>query len=95
MTFLGNFWTASMRLYMRTARKTQSVTRPGEVDMSEIMKGNKVQGKLRAPKQNAADRVCVERGCTTRLSTYNKREYCYAHAPTKFPRLRGRVAPES
>ena len=65
------------------------------MSMSEIMKGNRVQGKLRAPKQNAANRVCVEKGCTTKLSTYNKREHCYAHAPTKFPRLRGRVAPES
>jgi hypothetical protein len=52
--------------------------------MSEILKGNKVQGKLRAPR--ALDEM---------LSRYNKRTYCYAHAPTRFPRLRGRVVPES
>lgn len=84
-----------MRQYDRTDRIARPVTEPGEDDMSEIMKGNRVQGKLRAPKQNDANRVCVEKGCVTKLSTYNKREHCYAHAPTRFPRLRGRVAPES
>ncbi len=63
--------------------------------MSEIMKGNRVQGKLRAPKKHEGVRVCEERQCSTRLSSYNKRDYCYAHAPTRFPRLRGRVVPES
>ena len=95
MTFPGNFSTASVRLYERTDRRMTQSPKLGEGDMSEIMKGNKVQGKLRAPKQNAANRVCVEKACTTKLSTYNKRDHCYAHAPTKFPRLRGRVAPES
>ncbi len=63
--------------------------------MSEIMKGNRVKAKLRAPKRNVAERVCIEKGCATKLSTYNKRDHCFAHAPTRFPRLRGRVAPES
>lgn len=63
--------------------------------MSEIMKGNRVQGKLRAPRQHDADRRCEQDGCATLLSRYNKRSYCYAHAPTRFPRLRGRVVPES
>lgn len=63
--------------------------------MSEIMKGNRVQGKLRAPRQHDTDRRCEDDGCDTLLSRYNKRTYCYAHAPTRFPRLRGRVAPDS
>jgi hypothetical protein len=63
--------------------------------MSEIMKGNRVQGKLRAPKQIEGVRVCAETRCETKLSSYNKRDHCYAHAPTRFPRLRGRVAPEA
>lgn len=71
------------------------VARPQEVQMSEIMKGNRVLGKLRAPKTHDGVRVCIEKECPTRLSTYNKRDHCYAHAPTRFPRLRGRVAPES
>jgi len=70
---------------------------PGEVDdgMSEIMKGNKVQAKLRAPRQLDGIRVCEHDGCETVLSRYNKRSYCYTHTPTRFPRLRGRVVPES
>jgi hypothetical protein len=63
--------------------------------MSEIMRGNKVKGKTRAPKTHDENRVCEHDRCETLLSRYNKRSYCYAHAPTRFPRLRGRVAPES
>jgi hypothetical protein len=63
--------------------------------MSDTMRGNRIKGKLRAPKTHAEGRVCANEGCTTLLSRYNKREHCYAHAPTRYPRLRGRVAPES
>lgn len=35
-------------------------------------------------------RVCKYPGCETRLSTYNRREKCWAHAEMKVPRLRGR-----
>ena len=63
--------------------------------MSDILKGSRLKGSARAPKVNDDKRTCVEDGCTTTLSKYNKREHCYAHAPTKFPRLRGRVVPES
>jgi hypothetical protein len=63
--------------------------------MSEIMKGNKVQGRTRAPKQLDGIRVCEHDGCETLLSRYNKRTHCYTHTPTRFPRLRGRVVPES
>ena len=63
--------------------------------MSEILKGNRVTGKLRAPRSQEGERLCGHRGCTTRLSRYNSREFCYAHAPTRFPRLRGRVVRET
>jgi len=63
--------------------------------MADTLKGNKILGTTRAPKVHGTDRVCVHEGCTTKLSQYNKREHCYAHAPTRFPRLRGRVVPES
>jgi hypothetical protein len=59
------------------------------------LRGNKIRGKLRAPRANDEERTCVHKGCDTRLSRYNKREHCYAHAPTKFPRLRGRVVAET
>ena len=38
---------------------------------------------------------CRHPGCPTLLSRYNNREFCYAHAPTRFPRLRGRVVRET
>jgi len=63
--------------------------------MADTLKGNRITGTNRAPKVHAFGRECVHEGCTTKLSRYNKREYCYAHAPTRFPRLRGRVVPES
>lgn len=63
--------------------------------MSDILKGNRIKGKLRAPKATDGQRRCKEKGCDTLLSRYNKRDHCYAHAPTRYPRLRGRVAPES
>ncbi|MDX1689579.1 MAG: hypothetical protein R3290_01015 [Acidimicrobiia bacterium] len=63
--------------------------------MSDIMKGSRLKGTARAPKVHEGKRTCVEDGCGTTLSQYNKREYCYAHAPTRFPRLRGRVVTDS
>lgn len=63
--------------------------------MSDILKGRRLKGTARAPKVHEGKRQCIQEDCTTTLSQYNKREYCYAHAPTKFPRLRGRVVTES
>jgi len=55
------------------------------------LKGRKFTGATRAPKTYSDDRTCAESSCETRLSQYNRREWCYAHAPTKYPRLRGRI----
>ncbi len=60
-----------------------------------IMKGRRMLGSGRAPKVDASERTCAKDGCDTLLSRYNRREYCYSHAPTKFPRLRGRIVAES
>lgn len=57
----------------------------------QVMKGRRLTGSARAPKTYSTERLCAHKGCATKLSRYNKREYCYAHAPTKFPRLRGRI----
>lgn len=59
-----------------------------------VLKGRRMLGSGRAPKTVSDDRTCAREGCETRLSRYNKREYCYTHAPTKFPRLRGRIVPD-
>ena len=60
-----------------------------------VVKGQRVFEKGRAPKAIEEQRVCAHKSCTTTLSRYNRKTHCYAHAPTKFPRLRGRVVPES
>ncbi len=60
-----------------------------------VLKGRRILGTSRAPKEYTDERTCAQDGCETRLSRYNRREHCFAHAPTKFPRLRGRVVPES
>jgi hypothetical protein len=60
-----------------------------------VMKGRRLTGANRAPKTYSTERLCAQRGCSTKLSRYNRREWCYAHAPTKFPRLRGRVVNNS
>ena len=39
-------------------------------------------------------RVCEQRGCETKLSMYNQREFCHSHSPVKFPRNRGLAEPE-
>ncbi len=59
------------------------------------LKGKRIMGTARPPKVNPKQRTCAKADCDTTLSQYNRREHCYAHAPTKFPRLRGRIVPES
>lgn len=57
--------------------------------------GKRIKGGIRPSRTYEEGRVCAKKGCETRISRYNRREYCYTHAPTRFPRLRGRVAAES
>jgi hypothetical protein len=54
------------------------------------IKGERPTGLPRASRTYAKGRVCAHPGCETRLSTYNKRDRCWAHAEMKVPRLRGR-----
>ena len=51
--------------------------------------GSRVRWRGRAPRRMAAGRVCIEPGCTTKLSTYNRRDRCFLHHPVRFPRTRG------
>ena len=63
--------------------------------MSEPIKGYMVRGKKRAPKTYPTGRVCIHKGCNVKLNRYNRREHCYNHAPTRYPRVRGRVLHEN
>ena len=60
-----------------------------------VLKGKRVLNGSRAPKTISEARTCVKPDCETVLSRYNRKDHCYTHAPTKFPRLRGRLVTES
>jgi hypothetical protein len=60
-----------------------------------MTKDNAIRGSRPLPVPRASQkfpegRKCKADGCKTRLSTYNKRDRCWAHAEMKVPRLRGR-----
>lgn len=57
---------------------------------NDAIRGSRTLGLPRANKKAPEGRVCGQPGCETRLSVYNKREKCWAHAEMKVPRLRGR-----
>jgi hypothetical protein len=62
--------------------------------MSDIVKGSAIRGISRPSRKFGEDRRCAHPDCGTRLSQYNRREFCYAHAPVRFPRVRGKILPE-
>lgn len=63
----------------------------GLIPMSEIVRGAAIKGVTRPSKRFKQGRVCAQKGCETKLSQYNKAEYCHAHAPIRFPRVRGKI----
>lgn len=54
------------------------------------IRGSRLYGLPRASKKYAQGRVCAVPECGTKLSRYNRRDKCWAHADMKVPRLRGR-----
>lgn len=56
----------------------------------DAIRGSKALALPRANKKAPQGRVCAQPECDTLLSTYNKRDKCWAHAEMKVPRLRGR-----
>jgi hypothetical protein len=56
----------------------------------EALRGSRAHGLPRASQKYPEGRQCAHPGCSTRLSTYNRRDKCWAHAEMKVPRLRGR-----
>lgn len=55
------------------------------------VKGRRIAGSARPSRTVKGERVCAQKGCDTKLSQYNRREFCYSHAPVRFPRVRGRI----
>jgi hypothetical protein len=54
------------------------------------IQGSRPHSLPRASQKYPEGRICAHPGCETRLSTYNRRDRCWAHAEMKVPRLRGR-----
>lgn len=46
-------------------------------------------GAMKGKRLKAVDerRTCATRGCTTRLSCYNKQEHCFQHQPLTYPKF--------
>lgn len=59
--------------------------------MTDTVRGAAIKGMTRPSKRFETGRVCAKQGCETKLSQYNKAEYCHAHAPVRFPRVRGKI----
>ncbi len=57
----------------------------------EVLTGRRVRIEGRAPARMASGRICAVPGCTTKLSSYNRHDTCYAHSPVRYPRVRGRT----
>jgi len=55
------------------------------------VRGEAIKGVTRPSKRFGKDRVCAKSGCDTKLSQYNKSDYCHTHAPIRFPRVRGKI----
>ena len=62
--------------------------------MNTTMRASSVGRARRRPKTYKEGRVCGDAGCTVRLSRYNNSEFCFNHAPARFPRLRGEFTQE-
>jgi hypothetical protein len=56
----------------------------------EGFRGQAVRSLPRANKQYQADRICAAAGCTTKLSIYNKWDYCWQHEPVHTYIARGK-----
>lgn len=62
--------------------------------MTDTVRGAAIKGVTRPSKRFIQGRVCARPSCKTKLSQYNKAEYCHAHAPVRFPRVRGKILDE-
>lgn len=61
---------------------------------STTMRATTAGRARRRPKTYGESRVCEEKACTTRLSRYNRSDFCFQHAPVNFPRMRGEFTEE-
>lgn len=56
----------------------------------ESFRGQSVRSLPRANKRYQSDRSCAASGCNTKLSIYNKWDYCWQHEPVHTYVARGK-----
>jgi hypothetical protein len=56
---------------------------------SQMIRGSRPKELPRPNRTYGDGRVCAEEGCDTRISVYNRSNYCWVHAPVRFPIVRG------
>ena len=61
---------------------------------STTMRATTAGRARRRPKTYGEDRVCGADHCATKLSRYNRNQFCFRHAPARFPRMRGEFTEE-
>jgi hypothetical protein len=54
------------------------------------LRGAPVRPLPRANRLWTAGRTCTDEGCSTKLSIYNKSQFCWVHEPVKFHLARGK-----
>ena len=62
--------------------------------MSANLVASQVKPGVRRSKKYESGRICEFLGCQTVLSTYNKKKFCFSHAPVSYPRVRGHLPRE-
>lgn len=62
--------------------------------MQDTLRATSAGRARRRPKTYGAERVCADFQCETRLSRYNRETFCFAHAPTRYRRMRGEFTTE-
>lgn len=78
--------------FIRTnVQQITAQVKEGPQQMTDIVRGAAIKGMTRPSKRFNEGRTCAKKGCSTKLSQYNKSEYCHAHAPVRFPRVRGKI----
>ena len=54
-----------------------------------VIRGSRPRELPRPNRTYSEGRVCGHDGCDTRISKYNKAKFCWAHAPVRYPLVRG------
>jgi hypothetical protein len=71
-------------------RPIRPPTKGSDEMAEESFRGQTVRSLPRANKRYQADRSCAAPGCHTKLSIYNKWDYCWQHEPVHTYIARGK-----